>query len=74
MTDSAVAHLTGALGKPVWVLLGHSAHWLWLENRSDSPWYPSMKLYRPRAEGDWDHVFDQVSADLMKLVHHRQNS
>jgi tetratricopeptide (TPR) repeat protein len=68
MTDSSVAHLTGALGKPVWVLLGMSAHWLWLLDRSDSPWYPSMRLFRPRAEGDWDHVFDTISADLMSLA------
>jgi Flp pilus assembly protein TadD len=68
MTDSAVAHLTGALGKPIWVLLGHSAHWLWLLDRMDSPWYPSMRFFRPKAEGDWDHVFDIVSAELMMLA------
>nr|WP_249817244.1 tetratricopeptide repeat-containing glycosyltransferase family protein [Bradyrhizobium sp. 179] len=72
MTDSSVAHLTGALGKPVWVLLGHNAHWLWLLSRVDSPWYPSMRLYRPRAEGDWDYVFDRVSADLMALADQRR--
>jgi hypothetical protein len=68
MTDSAVAHLAGALGKPVWVLLGHNAHWLWLSDRSDNPWYSSMRLFRPRAEGDWDYVFDAASAELMKLA------
>ncbi|MGJ4931913.1 tetratricopeptide repeat protein [Bradyrhizobium sp. HKCCYLS2038] len=68
MTDSAVAHLAGALGRPVWVLLGHWAHWLWLLDRSDSPWYPSMRLFRPRGEGDWDFVFDAASAELMKLI------
>jgi hypothetical protein len=68
MTDSAVAHLAGALGKPVWVLLGHNAHWLWLLDRSDSPWYPSMRLFRPRAEGEWDHVFDSVSAELLSML------
>jgi Flp pilus assembly protein TadD len=68
MTDSAVAHLAGAIGKPVWVLLGQNAHWLWLSDRSDSPWYPSMRLFRPRAEGDWDHVFDAASTELMKLA------
>jgi len=65
MTDSAVAHLAGALGKPVWVLLGNNAHWLWLLDRPDCPWYPSMRLFRPRAEGEWDHVFDSVSAELL---------
>ncbi len=68
MTDSAVAHLAGALGKPVWVLLGHWAHWLWLIDRTDSPWYPSMRLFRPRGEGDWDYVFDGASVALMDLA------
>jgi Tetratricopeptide repeat/Glycosyltransferase family 9 (heptosyltransferase) len=68
MTDSAVAHLAGALGKPVWLLLGHNAHWLWRLDRTDSPWYPSLRVFRPRAEGDWDHVFDAASAELMGLV------
>jgi ADP-heptose:LPS heptosyltransferase len=68
MTDSAVAHLGGALGKPVWVLLGHNAHWLWLSDRADSPWYPSLRLFRPRAEGDWNYVFDAAGAELMTLA------
>ena len=68
MTDSAVAHLAGALGKPVWLLLGYVSHWLWLVERTDNPWYPSMRLFRPRAEGDWDYVFDSASVELMKLI------
>jgi tetratricopeptide (TPR) repeat protein len=68
MTDSAVAHLAGAMGKPVWVLLGHNAHWLWLLDRTDCVWYPSMRLFRPRAEGEWDHVFDSVSAELLSML------
>jgi hypothetical protein len=68
MTDSAVAHLAGAMGKSIWLLLGHVAHWLWLLDRSDNPWYPSMRLFRPRAEGDWDYVFDAASVELMKLT------
>jgi tetratricopeptide (TPR) repeat protein len=68
MTDSAVAHLSGALGKPVWILLGHNAHWLWLLDRADSPWYPSVRLFRPRAEGDWNYVFDSAAAELMTLA------
>lgn len=68
MTDSSVAHLAGAMGKPVWVLLGRNAHWLWLLDRTDSPWYRSVRLFRPRAEGDWDYVFDAVSSELMDLA------
>jgi Flp pilus assembly protein TadD len=68
MTDSAVAHLAGGMGKPVWVLLGHAAHWLWLLQRTDSPWYPTARLFRPRGEGDWDYVFDCASVELMKLA------
>jgi len=67
MTDSAVAHLAGALGKPVWLLLGYSAHWLWLLDRADSPWYPTTRLFRPRVEGDWDYVLDNVATELMQL-------
>jgi len=68
MTDSAVAHLAGAMGKPVWLLLGYNAHWLWLLDRTDSPWYPALRLFRPRARGDWDHVFDTASAAAMRAV------
>ena len=68
MTDSALAHLAGAMGKPVWVLLGHSAHWLWLLDRADSPWYSSVRLFRPRVEGDWHHVLDIVATELLKLT------
>jgi hypothetical protein len=51
MTDSAVAHLAGSMGKPVWLLLGHRAHWLWLLDRTDNPWYPSMRQDRPSYVG-----------------------
>jgi len=52
MTDSAVAHLAAAMAKPVWLLLGHVARWLWLSDRTDSPWYPTVRLFRPSAQGD----------------------
>jgi hypothetical protein len=68
MTDTAVAHLAGAMGVPVWVLLGRPAHWLWMHERRDSPWYPSMTLIRGRGGADWDHVFDQAAAALLRLA------
>lgn len=65
-TDSSVAHLAGALGKPVWVLLQYGADWRWFLERTDSPWYPSAKLYRQPQAGDWADVFARVKADLIK--------
>jgi len=62
--DTSVAHLAGALGKPVWLMLPHVAEWRWLMNRNDSPWYPTMRLYRQTARGDWRGAIDQMSLDL----------
>jgi hypothetical protein len=70
MTDSAVAHLAGAMGKPVWLLLGESPHWLWLLERADTPWYPTLRLFRSSGS-DWDSAFDAASAELMELARMR---
>ena len=62
--DTSVAHLSAALGKETWVLLPHLPDWRWLLDREDSPWYPSMKLYRQPTIGDWNSVLDKVKLDL----------
>jgi ADP-heptose:LPS heptosyltransferase len=62
--DTAVAHLTGAIGKPVWTLLPFAPDWRWLLKRNDSPWYPTMRLFRQNQPGDWTEVFEQVREEL----------
>ncbi|PLK47193.1 tetratricopeptide repeat protein [Uliginosibacterium sp. TH139] len=62
--DSAAAHLAGALGKPVWIALCTTADWRWLQERSDSPWYPSARLFRQTQAGDWSGVVAQLVVAL----------
>ena len=62
--DTAVAHLAGALGSPVWIMLPYSPDWRWLTRRSDSPWYPSARLYRQLSPGDWNSVITSIKSDL----------
>ncbi len=62
--DTALAHLAGALGVRVWVVLQAVPDWRWLIDRSDSPWYPTMRLFRQRTAGDWLEVFERVSLEV----------
>ena len=66
--DTAVAHLAGALGKPVWLLVQDSPDWRWLLNRADSPWYPTLRLFRQSHRGDWRPVLEQVVAELRRAM------
>jgi tetratricopeptide (TPR) repeat protein len=66
--DTAVAHLAGALGKPVWILSRFDGCWRWLEERTDSPWYPSARIYRQAAWGGWTSVLAQLAVDLREVV------
>jgi tetratricopeptide (TPR) repeat protein len=65
--DTSVAHLAGALGRPVWILLPHTPDWRWLLGRSNTSWYPAARLYRQAAPDDWDEVVVRVKADLPNL-------
>ena len=64
--DSMPAHLAGALGVPVWTLLMRNADWRWMEDRADSPWYPTMTLFRQETTGDWPAVISRVEARMRK--------
>lgn len=66
--DTAVAHLAGALGKPVWTLLRFSPEWRWMLDRTDSPWYPTMRLFRQPAPGDWGSVVEKIFNELQTLI------
>ncbi|MCT7990632.1 tetratricopeptide repeat protein [Laspinema sp. D6] len=66
--DTSIAHLAGALGKPVWVALSYAPDWRWMLNRSDSPWYPTMRLFRQEERGDWQGVFDEVAQSLTEVL------
>ncbi len=66
--DTSVAHLAGALGRPVWTLLPTAPDWRWMLEREDSPWYPSMRLFRQPARGDWDSVIHRVADELKTKI------
>jgi ADP-heptose:LPS heptosyltransferase len=66
-SDTALAHLAGALGVPVWLALPYVPDWRWLLDREDSPWYPSMRLFRQKQQGNWKDVFERIAAEVELL-------
>jgi tetratricopeptide (TPR) repeat protein len=66
--DTSTAHLAGALGAPVWVALHRSSDWRWLQERSDTSWYPGMRLFRQTAAGNWESVITQMSEALAAMI------
>ena len=63
-SDTSIAHLAGALGVPVWVALSIAPDWRWLLKRDDTPWYPSMRLFRQSRLADWSDVFERMASEL----------
>jgi len=63
--DTAAAHLAGAMGKPTWVMLAHHADWRWLVGRMDSPWYPTMRLFKQEQAAAWEEVVERVGGELI---------
>jgi Tfp pilus assembly protein PilF len=66
--DTSVIHLAGAMGKPTWTLLAKNPDWRWMLDRDDTPWYPTMKLFRQKTKGDWDSVFENVKKELFQYI------
>jgi hypothetical protein len=66
--DTAIAHLAGALGKPVWLLNRYESEWRWMLRREDSPWYPTLRIFRQPAPGDWAPVLERVAQCLRETA------
>ena len=66
-SDTAIPHLAGALGAPIWVAVQLVPDWRWLLNRDDSPWYPSMRLFRQKTFGQWPDVFERIAQAVQQL-------
>ena len=71
--DTSTAHLAGALGRPVWMMLPFALDWRWLRDREDSPWYPTMRLFRQSTPRVWSDVIGRIRSELSKLAHERRH-
>ena len=67
-SDTAIAHLAGALAVPLWLGLSYVPAWRWLLDRSDSPWYPTLRLFRQTSSGNWQSVFELVRSALQNQI------
>ena len=72
-SDTAIAHLAGALGCYTWVVLKKVPDWRWMLERNDSPWYPNMKLYRQKENDNWEEVFQRINKDLQSIIKLKEN-
>ena len=72
-SDTATAHLAGALGCYTWVILKKVPDWRWMLDRNDSPWYPNMKLFRQKKHNDWEEIFEILKKDLLSLIKLKEN-
>ena len=70
--DTSIGHLAGALGRPVWLALAHASEWRWMQGRADTPWYPTMRLFRQCTPGDWAGVFAQMAEELRTTTGRRR--
>jgi hypothetical protein len=67
-TDTCIAHLAGAMDKPVWILLPHLADWRWMQEIETTPWYPRARLFRQQSPHDWPGVLERASAELRCIL------
>ena len=72
-SDTATAHLAGALGCYSWVILKKVPDWRWMLDRNDSPWYPNMKLFRQKKRNEWGEIFEIIKEDLLSLKKSKEN-
>jgi hypothetical protein len=70
--DTAIPHLAGAVAVPVWVAVALVPDWRWLLEREDTPWYPTMRLFRQKRYGDWEDVFRRIALELRRVVLNRE--
>jgi ADP-heptose:LPS heptosyltransferase len=69
--DTSIPHLAGALGRPTWVALKHVPDWRFMLDREDTPWYPTMRLFRQNKRDDWGHVFLEIEKSLRELLNRK---